>query len=55
MWAGIDEDTAVIVGNGLAVGVIWIGTVAIGERYGISEAHIDEVTNKKPIGANSLM
>jgi cyanophycinase len=51
---GIEEDTAVIVRNGLDCQVIGTGTVIILEGFGITEANIDEFTSEKPITIRDL-
>ncbi|MBD0297984.1 MAG: cyanophycinase, partial [Flavisolibacter sp.] len=51
---GIEEDTAVIVRNGLDVEVIGTGTVIILEGYDISTANIDDFARKKPVTIRDL-
>ena len=51
---GIEEDTAIIVRDGLEAEVIGTGTVIIMEGFGISEASIEDFNNKKPITIRDL-
>jgi cyanophycinase len=51
---GIEEDTAVIVRNGLDTEVIGTGTIIIMEGFEISEASIENFTSKKPITIRDL-
>lgn len=51
---GIEEDTAVIVRNGLDVEVIGTGTVIVMEGHHISEASIEHFTSKKPVTIRDL-
>ncbi|MDB5251582.1 MAG: hypothetical protein JWP27_751 [Flaviaesturariibacter sp.] len=51
---GIEEDTAMIVRNGLDGEIIGTGTVIILEGFGITEASIEDFTSKKPITIRDL-
>ncbi|RYY96011.1 MAG: cyanophycinase [Chitinophagaceae bacterium] len=51
---GIEEDTAMIVRNGLEGEVVGTGTIIILEGFEISEASIDDFTNEKPITIRNL-
>lgn len=51
---GIEEDTAVIVSNGLDVEVVGTGTVIVIEGLFISEANIAEFTSDKPVTMRDL-
>jgi cyanophycinase len=51
---GIEEDTAVIVRNGLEVEVVGTGTVIIIEGFDVSEANIEEFTSEKPVSIRDL-
>jgi cyanophycinase len=51
---GIEEDTAVIVRNGLEVEVIGTGTVIIIEGFDITETNIEEFTSEKLITIRDL-
>lgn len=46
---GIEEDTAIIVRNGLEAEIIGTGTVIIMEGFNITEANVEDFTSKKPI------
>ncbi|RYY94440.1 MAG: cyanophycinase [Chitinophagaceae bacterium] len=52
---GIEEDTGMIVRNGVEGQVVGTGTVIVLEGFGISEANIDEFTSEKPITIRNLM
>ena len=51
---GIEEDTAIIVSNGLDVEVVGTGTVIIIEGLHISEANIEDFTSDKPVTMRNL-
>ena len=51
---GIEEDTAIIVRNGLEAEVIGTGTVIVMEGFDITEASIKDFTNEKPITIQDL-
>lgn len=51
---GIEEDTAVIVTDGLDVEVVGTGTIIIIEGIHISEANIKDFTSEKPISMRDL-
>ncbi|MCW3107686.1 MAG: hypothetical protein JWQ09_2192 [Segetibacter sp.] len=51
---GIEEDTAVIVRNGLDAEVVGTGTIIIVEGHNISEANIEDFTSKKPVTMRDL-
>ena len=51
---GIEEDTAIIIRNGLDVEVIGTGMVMVVEGFGITEVSIEEFTGKKPITIRDL-
>jgi cyanophycinase len=51
---GIEEDTAIIVRNGLDAEIIGSGTVIIFEGYRISQTNIDEFGSKKLITIRDL-
>lgn len=51
---GIEEDTAMIVRNGMNAEVVGTGTIIIMEGFGISHASIDEFTSQKPITVRDL-
>jgi cyanophycinase len=51
---GIEEDTALIIRNGLDVEVIGTGTIIILEGLEISEANIEEFTSDKPVTMRDL-
>jgi cyanophycinase len=51
---GIEEDTAVLVRNGLEAEVLGTGTVIVMEGFEIEEANIDEFTDEKPITIRNL-
>lgn len=51
---GIEEDTAVIVRNGLEVEVVGTGTVILIEGFDVSETNIDEFTSDKPVSIRDL-
>ncbi|ANE51703.1 cyanophycinase [Flavisolibacter tropicus] len=46
---GIEEDTAIVVRNGLDVEVVGTGTVIIIEGFHITESSIDDFTEERPI------
>jgi cyanophycinase len=51
---GIEEDTALIVRNGLEAEVVGTGTVIILDGVGITESNIEDFTRKKPITIRDL-
>jgi len=51
---GIEEDTAIIVRNGVDAEVIGSGTIIIFEGYNITETNVDEFGSKKPISIRNL-
>ena len=51
---GIEEDTAIIIRNGLEGEVIGSGTIIILEGFNITEANIEDFTSKKPITIRDL-
>lgn len=51
---GIEEDTAVIVRNGLSAEIIGTGTVIVMEGFDITAASIEDFTNEKPITIRDL-
>lgn len=51
---GVEEDTAIIVRDGLDVEVIGTGTVIVMEGFEISEANMDDFTNEKPVTIRDL-
>ena len=51
---GIEEDTAIIVRNGLDAEVVGTGTVIIIEGFNITEANIEDFTSKKPVSIRDL-
>ncbi|TDH21560.1 cyanophycinase [Segetibacter sp. 3557_3] len=51
---GIEEDTALIVRNGLDVEIIGTGTVIIIEGFEIEEGNVDDFTSKKPVTIRNL-
>jgi cyanophycinase len=51
---GIEEDTAIIIRNGLDVEVVGTGTVVVIEGFEISEANIEDFTKKKPVTIRDL-
>jgi cyanophycinase len=51
---GIEEDTAIIVRNGLDIEVVGTGTTIIIEGTEISEAHMEDFTDEKPISIRDL-
>jgi cyanophycinase len=51
---GIEEDTAIIVSNGLEVEVVGTGTIIIIEGLFISEANINDFTSEKPVTMRDL-
>lgn len=51
---GIEEDTAVVVHNGLEAEIIGTGTVIIIDGLGITETNIEEFTSEKPVTIRDL-
>ena len=51
---GIEEDTAIVVRNGLAAEVLGTGTVIVIEGFNVTEASIKDFTNEKPITIRDL-
>jgi cyanophycinase len=51
---GIEEDTAVIVSNGLDLEVVGNGTIIIMEGIHISDANIEDFTQEKPVTMRNL-
>src|SRR4051812_41397010 len=51
---GIEEDTAIIVCNGLDVEVVGTGTLIIIEGFEITEANIEEFTSNVPVKMRDL-
>ncbi|RYD82994.1 MAG: cyanophycinase [Sphingobacteriales bacterium] len=51
---GIEEDTAIIVENGLDIEVVGTGTIIIIEGLFISEANIEDFTSEKPVTMRDL-
>jgi cyanophycinase len=51
---GIEEDTAVVLRNGVEAEVIGTGTVIVLEGFDIAEASIDDFGGKKPITIRDL-
>ena len=51
---GIEEDTAVIIGNVLDFEDIGTRKVIVVDAFGISEANIEEFTAKKPVTIRDL-
>ena len=51
---GIEEDTALVVRNGLSVEVIGTGTVIVLEGFDITEGSIQDFTNEKPVTIRDL-
>lgn len=51
---GIEEDTAVLVRNGLEAEVLGTGTVIVVEGFDIQDANIEEFGSKKPITIRNL-
>ncbi|WP_345252791.1 cyanophycinase [Flaviaesturariibacter amylovorans] len=51
---GIEEDTAIIIRNGLEGDVIGTGTIIVLEGFDITEASIEEFTSRKPITIRDL-
>lgn len=51
---GIEEDTAIVVRNGLDVEVTGTGTIIIIEGHRISDSNIEEFTSEKPITIRDL-
>lgn len=51
---GIEEDTAIIVTNGLDAQIIGSGTVIIIEGFQITESNIEDFTSKKPVSIRDL-
>jgi cyanophycinase len=51
---GIEEDTAMIVHNGVNAEVVGTGTIIIIEGFHISQASIDEFTSEKPVTIRNL-
>jgi cyanophycinase len=51
---GIEEDTAIVVRNGLEAEVVGTGTVIIIEGFGITETNIEDFANEKPISIRDM-
>ncbi|HYH15334.1 MAG TPA: cyanophycinase [Flavisolibacter sp.] len=51
---GIEEDTAIVVRNGLSAEIIGTGTVIIIEGFDITEGSIQDFTNEKPVTIRDL-
>lgn len=51
---GIEEDTAIIVRDGIFVEVVGTGTVIIIEGFDITEANMEDFTSKKPVSIRDL-
>lgn len=51
---GIEEDTAVIISNGLDIEVVGTGVVIVIEGHNITEANIAEFTKEKPVTIRDL-
>lgn len=51
---GIEEDTAIIVRNGLEVEIVGTGTVIIIEGFSITDSSIEEFTEEKPISIRDM-
>jgi len=51
---GIEEDTAVIVRNGLNAEVVGTGTIIILDGHGITDGKIEEFTSDKPVTIRNL-
>lgn len=51
---GIEEDTAVLVRNGLDAEVLGTGTVIVMEGFNIDEANIEDFTSEKPVTIRNL-
>lgn len=51
---GIEEDTAVLVRNGLDAEVLGTGTVIVMEGFDIDEASIEDFTSEKPVTIRNL-
>lgn len=51
---GIEEDTAVIVRNGLEAEVIGTGTIIVLEGFDLSHANIEDFTREKPVSIRDL-
>jgi cyanophycinase len=51
---GVEEDTAIIVRNGLEVEVVGTGTVIIIEGFHITEANIDDFTEERPVSIRDM-
>jgi cyanophycinase len=51
---GIEEDTAIVVHNGINAEVVGTGLVIVVEGFGIEDSNIYEFTSNKPIKARNL-
>jgi cyanophycinase len=51
---GIEEDTAIIVRNGIDAEVVGTGTIIIIEGFNLGETSIEEFTNDKPVTIRDL-
>jgi len=51
---GIEEDTAIIVRNGLEVEVVGTGTIIVLDGHQISEGHIEDFTSDRPVTIRDL-
>lgn len=51
---GIEEDTALIIRNGLEAEVVGTGLIIIIEGFGIAESNIDDFASKKPMTIRDL-
>ncbi|HZG99899.1 MAG TPA: cyanophycinase, partial [Flavisolibacter sp.] len=51
---GIEEDTALVIRNGINVEVIGTGIVIVLEGFEITEANIDEFTEKRPLSIRNM-
>jgi cyanophycinase len=51
---GIEEDTAIIIRNGIDVEVVGTGTVIIIEGLNITDANIEDFTSEKPLSIRDL-
>jgi cyanophycinase len=54
IWIGIEEDTAIVIRNGLEAEVVGTGLVVIIEGFDITGSNINEFANDKPITARNL-
>jgi cyanophycinase len=51
---GIEEDTAIVIANGVDVEVVGTGTVIVMEGFDITDVNIEDFTRKKPITVRDL-